>query len=308
MNDIQKNIEEQKIENQVKSGQVKRVSIDIIETFDKILISDDNKYLTKDILENYKTYLELLNKLKEYKPSFIKVLKEQEILRNQSLEGIDRLIVDVFMKHGAPSTTEQLIEDKKYGSNYTKNDFIKSHSKLLLGVCSPNIINEGIRTRNLSYVNKKENDKIVVDYIPVDYKDIEKGIDYILKIYNNKNITNETDILIKPIMIHGLIAALQMFKDGNTRLARIYENIMIWDLSNKIYNFEQDPSIYISEAIYKYADRSEYRKLISNIAINPNIDTLNKWIEYNLLLIEKQIFLNRDKIEKIYPTIKKIIR
>lgn len=285
-----------------------KVNISILRYFDEIKISDDNKFLAEDILGTYKEYLFLINKLEKYKKPFIEVLKEKDIVRNQGYEGVNPTFVDVYLKSNAPSATEQLIKDKKNGTIYTKDDFVLSHGRMLLGAYSSKEVLSGLRKENNTYVTKKVDNHLVTDYYPVDYKEIETAIQYILKIYNDNAIINEYDVMIRPILIHGLIAALQMFKDGNTRLARVYENIMVWNLSNNVCEFEDNPTIYMSEAIYKYADRSEYRKLISDIAITPNIQTLNKWIEYNLVLIESQIYLNRDKISDILPNISKILK
>ena len=98
--------------------------------------------------------------------------------------------------------------------------------------------------------------------------------------------------------MHGLIAVLQVFEDGNTRLARCFQHITLQDLTNKTISnnlFELPlPAIYFSKNYIPY--RKEYRELLASIALNPNNEAWNEWISFNLHRMQDRIFANEESL------------
>ena len=169
-----------------------------------------------------------------------------------------------------------------------------------------------LRSANTTFVGrfKTENGNIKliddISYIPIDYKEINEALNRILILINRKDFENIESLFINPIFIHGFIAALQCFKDGNSRLARILFHSKLWELTNTLTDAKlESPAVFISEAILHYNKREIYRNLIKELAILPNDKTFNQWLQFNLMLIEKQIYLNQDKLHECMRILKR---
>ena len=115
--------------------------------------------------------------------------------------------------------------------------------------------------------------------------------------YYNQETANEIDILLKPLIVHGLIAALQMFEDGNTRLGRVIQSIELWHLSNQFLETKlPQPALYMSRSYYPF--REQYREKITNIVVENNQEGWNNWLHFNLNRIEDQIQFNEYNLEQ----------
>lgn len=291
---ITKNKEEieKEILTLIKTGKAKQVDLSLFDDIYNLKINTDTFLLAKDVLELYKQYLNIIKKFKDMERYFLLALKENDIIKNHELENVPSIVTSMYLKAKFPSAIDKLIKDKEKNKIHTKADFIKVH-KLLVSWLEDD---QNLRTDNTSYVGNNINGIRSINYIPIDYKFIPSAINEILAIYNNDNINNEEDILIKPIIIHGLIAALQCFRDGNTRLSRVYQHVMLWNYTNKYIDPICHPALYTSESI---SIMDNYRDLITDLAINSSNDTWNKWILNILLRFEKQIYINQDNIGEI---------
>ncbi len=282
----------------------KQVKLNIIEHIENIKLDDNNNFLAEDILTLYQNYLKLLDKLEEYKLPFLENLRRKEVVANQNVKGISDFFIEMILNESAP-TASRLTQNLKHYKKLDINDICKIHHYLFKGLSkSDEFI--GYRTNDNFCVLKNENGTSVIDYIPLHYKDINEGIGYILKLYNQEIITSEKDIFINPILIELLTSSYQCFHDGNTRLARILKTTQIWHLSNnsKIMIPTKIPSIYTSEAITILDKRKTLRKLVATFSTQPSNEILNQYIEVVLLTIERQIYLNQSKIEECYKTMK----
>ena len=292
---------EQEINRLLDKG-VPRVDISILEYFSNYKPNDDVLFLADFLIDDYKEYRNLIKKLDILEEPFLTTIKNEEIKSNQKLEDVNGFVIDLLLNSKVPCTTNNLIEQKNKNTILNKLGFINSHKVLLLGAEELN--KTTIRKDNSSIVKLNEHE---VDYIPIDYKYINQAIEHILSIYNDSTIQHETDIFFKPILLHGLIASLQLFTDGNTRLGRVYQNILMWDLSKNIDSFKDlnTPILYSSLALLKHSTKNEYRQQIKDIATNPSNLNLNNFLYYKLLNIENQLNLNKSKIEETAKTFNK---
>lgn len=306
------NIEEL-INSLINSGIVKRTTLEVLDIYNNFELDDDSKYLLEDILGLYKEYLNSLLILNEHKEVFLKTLKQEEIKRNQALENVSPFLIQMFMNAKHKSATNLTIQIMKERNLFSKDDLILINKTILNGL-SLSLDNSAnhLRTANNSFVGKfkTENGRIKfiddVSYIPIDYSDINEALYRILDILNKKDFVNIESIFVNPIFLHGFIAALQCFKDGNSRLARILFHCKLWQLTNFFYNSNlESPALFTSEAILHYEKQEIYRELIKQIAINPNNENFNKWLQFNLLLVEKQIYLNQDKMHECMRILKR---
>lgn len=292
------------IQNIIDQGIAKKTGLYVFDTFENFILNDDNKFLIEDITELYIFYLNQLDMLDKLKPAFLRTLKQEEIKRNQVLENINPFLVQVFMNSRHRSATNFAIKEKKEGIDSTLHSLCRMHKILLDGV-QPSMVNEScLRTNNTIFVGNNKND---ISYIPIDHQEIPEALNKLLTYYNQKEFTTKEELFTNPIIVHGILAALQCFKDGNTRLARILEHINLWNFTPQLTDIKdlESPAVYISEAIMVMGKRNEYRELIKNIAIDPNNKSFNAWIKFNLLLIEKQIHLNQDKIKDCFQILQK---
>lgn len=293
-----------------QEGKVKRTNFDLIEEVKNFKLDDDNVFTNSYILDTYKFYLDSLDKLGNNQEAFLKALKHEEIKRNQALEDVDPFLIQVFMNSHHKSSTNYAIREKINNNDLTSLDLRKIHRILLNGLAVDESKKPTFREDNTSFVGtwntKTSLDNInEISYLPLDYRLIDEAVDFILKLYNIKNVEKSEDIFLIPIFVHGLLASFQLFRDGNTRLARILAHIDLWDLSNHNGGFKTvcAPALYTSETLLAMNKRPYYRDLIKNMAINPNLETLNEWVKFNLLLIEKQLYLNQNRVEGCIKTL-----
>ncbi len=292
---------EVKLEDLIKNGDVKQTGPFVIDKALEYKPSIENIELIKEILILYRNYISSLSLLEEYKENFLEALRKEETKKNQMLEDIDPFVISILMKTYPHSATMIAIDKKHKNIKLTKETLCKMNGILINGLNKGDKIH-GFRKSNNSFVGTKIGKTKNISYIPIDYKQIEQTAKTILNIYN-ENIKKEEEILIKPMIIHALVAALQMFKDANTRLARILQHIEFWDLSSKFYSLElPTPALFTSESLFN--KRDEYRELIKEIAINPNNEAFDNWITFNALIFEKQIYKNQDKLEKCHKAFK----
>ncbi len=302
---------EEEIARQLKNKTAQKVELKILKEALEFMhnkTSSNNLFLSENIYFNYKEYYEVLNLLEEYKMPFLEILEEQETISNQSLEKISPLVVDLYLKKGHLKPTKFLEDIYNYNLEFSETTFLNTHSLILFG--QERDENKGLRTDNGLYVGYRESNHHKIDYIALDYNEIPEVLNFVVDLYNDKTVKDINDLFVKPVLLHGVIAACQMFKDGNTRLARIYQSLKLWQLSNESEDLEiyKKPIIYISEAVEKSNSRREYRHLIKEIAVNPSPESFNNWYQFNLELIDKQIYSNRNKVGEIVPTLNKIIK
>ena len=156
-------------------------------------------------------------------------------------------------------------------------------------------IKNDYRNNNLAYVTKSGRGIPQIDYFTLPYQHIEEAI-MNLTIYYNSFI-HENYTIIKPIIVHGLVSALQIFNDGNTRFGRTLQALKTYELTKKNLKCYFDmPAIYISDSYFDY--REQYRNKISDIAINPCNETWNNWINFNLNRTEDEIYYRNSKLKQ----------
>jgi Fic family protein len=159
-----------------------------------------------------------------------------------------------------------------------------------------------------NYDFRKDNDKWVgsfgingetnIDYLPPDYNEIMDLMNVILEYLNEKNNVNFENLFIKPLVAHALIAYLQPFGNGNTRLARVLQHCKICANTNEVFNTDLNkPVLYLSKNYL--ITRGDYRGLIKNLAINQDDDAWNKWFNYNLNMIDEQLYFHEDNLKKL---------
>lgn len=282
------------IEELRNSGSIPVVNLKIFDSISNLKISE---YVLGHIdytNELYNQYLQSLLQLpKEKRLPFINAIKTSEIIDNQVLEKEDSFLISIYMQMDQENTIDYLL--KQGNLSLSRDTFIEGHKRLLRGTKSAKFINKDHRTDNEAFVGRRENGEIKIRYFSLPYTDIDEAIDKTLNFYNS-DYYNE-NLFLQPQIIHGLIASLQMFDDGNTRYARILQNIKLHELTNRQYDDSfEGPTLYGTRAYFPFRDK--YRELIGNLATNPDNDNWNEWFDFNLNRMEDQVYFLDNKLEQ----------
>ena len=276
------------------SGEYPAVNKDIVKKIIDVKPNDMVKYETEELQEKYIEYLKLVdsldkNKLKDY----LKTLKNADIIDNQVLEGEDSFLMSLYSNVEKKHALDIILKKDKLTHELIK----KSHELLLKGTTSANLDTANYRDNNRRFVGTYENGVRNIQFLPLHTKYIESAMNDFIDYYN----TQENDInnlFIKPIRIHGIIASLQVFNDGNTRFGRLLQNVKLYKQTNQMLGTKYDnPTIYLTRSYQPY--RRDYREKLAELAINPNEDNINKWLLFNLRRAGEEIFVNSDRIEKV---------
>ena len=268
-----------------------------LELFDKIYdLNLDDEVLEKEqeIKDKYNQYIkELLNMKPGDRRKFLKIIKAIEIRDNQYLEDGNRFLVEYYQESRKVNSIDYLIRHGK--ESLDTNRLIKAH-KILFDGCLNGTNRIYRRLDNTNYVGRIDEDgERIISYFPIDARDIDKATSEFLHFYNSKYF--DEHLLLKPQIIHGLIATAQIFEDGNTRLARTLKNVKLYDLTTLEYPYElENPVIYGTSSYFKHRD--EYRDLIKDIADRNDDEVWNNWFRFNLKRFDESLMhLKRNKQE-----------
>lgn len=273
----------------------------IIGNIKNIKIYDSSMFHMEEILEKYQEYLQKLISLEPEKLKyFIQNLRNREIINNQETELETSFLLELFQ---LSQKTDSIDVTMRYfdGKNLNKTDLKKIHRLTIAGSSDDQAKNYNYRSDNNKWVGSYgPSGEIKIDYFPPDYKELDELLEIILSYLNEKN-NNIDNLFIKPLIVHALIAYLQPFGNGNTRLARVLQHCKICETTNQIFGTKfSHPVIYMSKNYL--LTRRQYRGLIKNIAIDKDNDAWNKWFKYNLNMIDEQLYnlnINIDKYRKL---------
>ncbi|MBR3661052.1 MAG: Fic family protein [Bacilli bacterium] len=289
---------QKEIESIIASG-APIVKLDIFDILDNYVPSEDIRNQVEYTME---LYLDLVNKLKEYsdeeQQNFLQTLKESDIIDNQSIEKEDSFLIALHKKFEHSFSIDLLIEKICTNTPISKEEFISIHDTLLLGTSSEDKL--GLRDNDLKFVGsfdinpntKYHFENRAISYFPLKHTEIDIAINKFLNFINSNIKPNDQyDAMLLPIICHGLIATLQLFKDGNTRYGRLFQNVLIYKLANEELNLNLNlPLVY---ATRQYASfRGAYRQKLENIVLNNNNEAWEEWINFNLKRIQDGIFYN----------------
>ena len=244
----------------------------------------------------YKEYHDMIMSLSSsLRSNYLQILKSEDIINNQVVEKENSFLLALYYKTHPKNAMDEMI--RCCNSEITASEFIKIHDKLLDGTSSED--QKGLREDNLKFVGTYVAGQRQIDYFPILEKDIVKALrEYLSLINDKKRVQSKEDAFLKPIIYHGLLAALQLFKDGNTRYARLIQHINLWYYTNQTLGYDFSlPTVYATKQYA--AGRASYRGLIKSIAITENDDAWNNWIIFNLKCLQNNIWVNQSNIETL---------
>lgn len=263
-----------------------------------IKIYDSSVFHLEEIFEKYQEYLIKLQQLDPNKLKyFIKHLKNREIINNQETEMEESFMLELFklsQRKDSIDITMKYFQD----NTITIEELKKIHRIVIKGSTDDIPENYDIRQDNSKWVGSfGTNGQQKIDYIPPNFEDIEELIGEVLSYLNEQDNTNFINIFMKPLIVHALIAYIQPFGNGNTRVARVLQHCKICDSTNKFFNTEfTHPTIYLSKNYL--LTRNQYRGLIKDIAIYKDDNAWNKWFNYNLNMLDEQLYFLNNQLKQ----------
>ncbi len=281
------------------SGTIPSATLDIFDSIKDFCFSSSMIEHENFVCDAYKYYIEYMMEMPSNEQQiFLNLLKKFEILDNHSLEGEDTFLVHFYREVHLVNDIDILLSN----DFFTRTQFVNGHKILLKGTKGDEYASRDHRISNTTYVGAiYPNGNIGVDYFPIDCDLIEEAIFQFLSFYNSD--IYDKHLFLKSLMIHGIIAGLQMFDDGNTRYARLLQNIKLYDLTLKNFGYDfSTPVFYNTKTYFQY--RGQYRDFIRDLILAPIEENWEKWFHFNLNRCEDQINFLMHKIENY----KKLVR
>lgn len=250
---------------------------------------------TLELYQNYLIFLQTFSKTNLEK--ILKGLRNTEVIDNHVVERENYNWLISYQETHHSTAINYLIKKLFVESEPLSPSILsKSHEILMRGTSNEDEIFLKFRKDNNQFVGYQENGENIIEFLPISYDEIKLSLrlfcDYYNQVENDENIA-----YIKPFIIHGLLAALQLFEDGNTRVARSIQHIKMFQVTRELFQVPFTlPAIYFSKTYIPY--RKEYRDMICKIALDPSIQTWNEWIKFNLRKVQDQLYFNEENLKR----------
>ena len=288
---------EKEIKQLIDSGKYFQLGYSLLKSVNNIKLDDSTKKMLKDVQDYYMDYLEDVKKLSpDLRRIFLNTIKEADVLDNQSMEKEDSFLISIYKQ---VQKDNYAVDNIRKIDTFTPESLVEIHSDLLKYTSSNSDDMKGFRDNDHKYVGYIDNDtnEKVVEYFLINSSEVKKVANMICDYINEPEEEEDDSIFIKPIIVHALIAAYQMFNDGNTRLARLVQHELIRRNTNGLgENFEL-PTFYATRLYYPL--RSVYRGLITKLVLNHDDEAWNEWFKFNIRTFDNSIAVNYDNIVKL---------
>ena len=118
-----------------------------------------------------------------------------------------------------------------------------------------------------------------------------------MEYFNDTSDEGKENLFIKPAIVHGLVVGLQMFEDGNSRFSSLLEHIKLYMISKRLLNEDLlGPAIYMDKFNFSY--KTGYRDIIKDLVLYGDNEAWNKWLLFDLNMVQRQIDINKTMIRK----------
>ena len=283
-----------------ESGLYSVASLDMFNILDNLDISDKLYshigYMNGLLVE----YLDEVMELDNVKPGlseFLRALRVGDVVDNQKLDEQNSFLIGLYMQLSRETAMGKLIKYANNGKKITGMDMFNLNSTLLYGTSSED--DGAVRTENNKFVGKFVNGERIIDYFPIDCVYVKEAADRIALLYNDRLTGSEYDnVFIQPFLIHGLLGGLQIFNDGNTRMGRVMQHALMWQLINEKTKFNFDmPPVYATRSYYPL--RYKYRDDITKLVTDGDNYAWNNWFDFNLDIVEDSIYAGRENVKTL---------
>lgn len=268
--------------------------MELIDSINNLKVDDDNKYYLDDTINDYRDYYLKIQSLSlKMQKCYLSTLRDRELEKSSQLEKVDPFILSLYGNMHRKNSLQEVIKLYSEKENLEKKDLLKLH-KLIMSGTDNEEKSDKFRDSNDYFVGSFNDDGTKrIDYEVLDCNQIDSAIDELLLLLKEKNTDNP---FIIPFIFHASIAIMQPFTDGNTRLSRLIQHGKIWRLTNDIYGTTfESPILYLSENYFV----TNYREQITKLANNLTNEGWNKWIMFNLNMVNEQLFFQNNNLDLI---------
>ncbi|MBQ3020927.1 MAG: Fic family protein [Bacilli bacterium] len=268
----------------------------LVDNVDKININDNNKYHLEDTVNNYINYIKLIENFDEkLLKHYLETIKYHEILNNQHVEKEDSFLISLYNNMYRQNSLDTIIKITNEKRDLTKED-LKSLHKILMRGTKSEIGAEKFRSTDTKFVGTFNADGTKnIDYIPIPSNEINETVDKAMYFLNNNKMSEP---FMTPIIFHALISVMQPFDDGNTRLSRLVQHAEFWKNTNELYSKSfTKPLLYLSKNYL--LTRGDYRGRIAFLAKEETNEAWNRWIQYNLNMLDEQLYYLNNNVMKL---------
>ena len=176
---------DKEIEEYRKNNINKSVNKDLVKRMLDVKIDEFNIQENDYALELYEDYLYKLNDLdKTQLKRYLTVLKNADLKDNQNLEKEDSFLLSLYLQ----SERKHAIDVALNASELNEEDLLKIHGILLKGTSSSELDNYSYRKNNRKFVGSWENGKRIIQYLPLDFKEIEEAMKPFFQYYNTLQV------------------------------------------------------------------------------------------------------------------------
>ncbi len=292
------------IEEKMASGNYPVADLTLFDSVKNLDIPGDKK-LKLSIEYTYDEYIDYLKQIKELltehkQKEFQRTLRNMDIIDNQALEQEDSFLIALSIQVTGDrkfAITEMI---KNYGNELDREKFLKFHDLILKGTTSYDKL--GFRDRNTKFVGTwaPNEEEPTISYFPIDCRDVPKATDLFMNFYNIhiNDLSKDYVEFVRPIVYHGLIAALQLFNDGNTRYGRLFQHVELWGMLSQYDDTKTElPILYATRQYIPH--RNEYRKLIQDIVTKKDDEAWKEWISFNLKRLQDGMYKAEEDLKQI---------
>lgn len=282
----------------IAQGLCSIVDMDFLNKAKNFEVSSSVHEYAKETLESYKEYLKLLDQLPpNILQLYLETLKKTELRDNHESESENSFLLEMFENLHSSNSIDMAIGTINRKGILSSKDIRALHVKVMQGTSEQAEDNYNFRKNDCFFVGSYIGGQKQIDFLPMKSVKLEEAMQVITE-YLNLEPTSEEDILFQPMIVHALIAAIQAFPDGNTRLARLIHHIKLWQLSKK-YNLTTIhlPAIYLSKNFLLM--RKSYREHICRMVVDRTDETWNRWLNFNLNAMNEQLYYSKNNLEEV---------
>lgn len=153
---------------------------------------------------------------------------------------------------------------------------------------------------NISRITEEKGEEIF--YRGANPEDVNKFMSEFIKVYKQiASVEELNNPFLASALMHLLFVRIHPYTDGNGRTARVIHNMKFTEMINKKYGTRLKLSpLNLSSSIL--VNKITYVKRLNNIyfnVVNDTNDSINKWFDFVLDMIDERLFVARKQIDML---------
>ena len=252
----------------------------------KIKLTDDTLYHLEDTTDSLQRYMNKVSRCKKdtmVSYGLSSLLDElKSVKSNMSISPIQ----DMSLLSADKDLDHQRIQQIRHYLYTLETDFENMERYR----------SEGQEVRVSSYNNDCEQ----IYWRGAQSEDVMKFMDDFLKVYKSHSSFIDQNPLLKSTLMSLLLFRIHPFSDGNSRTARMLQNMKLTELFNQVYGLDlQYSPLNMSKNMQMY--RPSYLRKVNNIYFDlehENNDEINDYFDFMLTRADETIYYNDNRLRR----------